>query len=83
MIAAPLCQLGRIRRERRLTQSQLAKAVGLSQHYVSQLERGLIASDVNHVLRLAAVLSVDASALTASQLTICTSPSGVVSLTAG
>jgi transcriptional regulator with XRE-family HTH domain len=76
----PLRHLARIRFNLGLSQAELGTRAGFSQQYVSMLERGLIPSDPNHVLRLAAVLGVDAEALTAESLTICTSPTGVVAV---
>jgi transcriptional regulator with XRE-family HTH domain len=78
----PLYQLLHIRRARGLSQAQLGHAAGFNQQYISDLERGLRPFDAAHVERLAAALHVDADALTANTLTICTSPSGVIAVKA-
>jgi transcriptional regulator with XRE-family HTH domain len=78
-----LRHLARIRFNLGLSQRQLAERVGFSQQYISMLERGLVPSDPNHVLRLAGVLGVDPETLTAETLTVVTSPSGDVAVYRG
>jgi transcriptional regulator with XRE-family HTH domain len=79
-VAQALHQLAHIRRARGYSQAQLGQAAGLGQRYISDLEHGQYPADPNHVLRLAAVLGVEPAALSAQQLTICTSPSGVIAV---
>jgi transcriptional regulator with XRE-family HTH domain len=55
----------------------------LSQQYISDLEHGFRPIDWTHVQRLAAVLDVAPSALTADTVSVMTSPSGVVGIYAG
>ena len=58
----------RLRRERGLTQRQLAEELGLSPKTVSKWERALGCPDVSLVPALAACLQVDAAALLAGEL---------------
>jgi transcriptional regulator with XRE-family HTH domain len=81
VLVRALHQLARIRINRGLSQAELGAKAGFSQQYISMLERGLVPSDPNHVLRLAAVLDVEPKALSARELTICTSPGGNVAVT--
>jgi transcriptional regulator with XRE-family HTH domain len=76
----PLTQLARIRLNLGLSQAELAIRAGFKQQYVSLLERGMRPTDESHVVKLAEVLGVEAEALFAESLTICTSPSGEVSV---
>lgn len=58
--------LRQLRQRRRLTQRELAEAAGLSQAYLSQLERGLRpVNPVDVVERLASALKVSPSRLEA------------------
>ena len=50
--------LKRLRRDRQMTQAQLAKALDLSTSYVSNLERGVNSPSFVTVEKLARVLSV-------------------------
>jgi transcriptional regulator with XRE-family HTH domain len=50
--------LRRLRRERDLTQAQLAERTGFDQSYISRLERGLRPSHDSHINTLAAALGV-------------------------
>jgi transcriptional regulator with XRE-family HTH domain len=80
----PLRQLARIRVNKGFSQTELARRAGLpSQQTVSLLERGVPPADPDQVIRLAAVLGVEPQALWAPQLTICTSPSGNVTVKSG
>lgn len=58
----------RLRRERGLTQGQLAEALGLSPKTVSKWERALGCPDVSLLPALSACLQVDVSALLAGEL---------------
>jgi transcriptional regulator with XRE-family HTH domain len=78
-----LRHLAQIRRFRGISQAALGRRAGLGQSYISALERGLQPSDPRHVVRIAAELGVEPEALTAAEMTICTSPSCVVSVYAG
>ena len=51
--------LRRFRRERDLSQAHLASRAGVTQQYVSDLERGLRPSRIVHLERLARALDVD------------------------
>lgn len=64
-IGALIC---RLRRERGLTQGQLAEALGLSPKTVSKWERALGCPDVSLLPALSACLQVDVSALLAGEL---------------
>jgi transcriptional regulator with XRE-family HTH domain len=76
-----LRQLAVIRKARGLSQQKLADAAGFTQVYISDLELGRRPTEPSHVLRLAAILDVAPSTLSASdvQITI-TSPSGNVAV---
>lgn len=75
-----LFQLVHIRRALDVTQAKLAQATGLSQKYISDLELGRRPISQAHVQTIADALGVEPAALTSKELTICTSPSGVVAI---
>lgn len=75
-----LRHLAQIRRFKGISQNALGQLAGFGQSYISALERGLKPADPSHTVRIAAVLDVPTDALTSDELTICTSPSGVVSV---
>jgi transcriptional regulator with XRE-family HTH domain len=55
---APLRQLVRLRRERGMTQIQLARRIGRSRALISLLERGYVPRSETDVAAIAAVLEV-------------------------
>jgi transcriptional regulator with XRE-family HTH domain len=77
-----LSQLACVRRSLGVSQADLAARTGFSQQYVSLLERGLRPTDAAHALVLAQALGVDPATLTAERITICSSTSGAVTVTA-
>ena len=63
----------RFRREFGLTQAHLARQAGLSQQYLSLVERGLSPSSAEHISCLARALGIAEHVLTARSITISTS----------
>jgi HTH-type transcriptional regulator/antitoxin HipB len=62
MWAQSAAEIGRIvataRRHRNLTQSQLARALGVSQNWVSEIERGKDTAQIGKILRVLSFLGV-------------------------
>jgi y4mF family transcriptional regulator len=62
MWAQSAAEIGRIvataRRHRRLTQTQLARALGVSQNWVSEIERGKDSAQIGKILRVLSFLEV-------------------------
>jgi transcriptional regulator with XRE-family HTH domain len=54
-------RLRKLRRNKDLTQEQLAEMIGVSVDFVSKMERGLNAPSFDNIQKIAAVLEVDAS----------------------
>jgi transcriptional regulator with XRE-family HTH domain len=54
-------RLRKLRRNKDITQEQLAEMIGVSVDFVSKIERGLNAPSFDNVQKIAAVLEVDAS----------------------
>jgi transcriptional regulator with XRE-family HTH domain len=77
-----LRHLPTIRHAKRLSQAELGDRAGIRQEAVSAYERGMPVSDQSHIQKLADALGIDPAALSADQITIGTSPSGEVSVTA-
>jgi transcriptional regulator with XRE-family HTH domain len=55
--------LSRIRKERRLTQQQLAEFLGVQQRVISRWETGVAKPHLNHLVQLAEVLEVSLDSL--------------------
>ena len=51
------------RRARRLTQVELAEAVGISSNYLSQIERGCKSISLDKLLKISDELSIDVKSL--------------------
>jgi XRE family transcriptional regulator, regulator of sulfur utilization len=55
--------LRRLRKERGLTQEQLAERVGMEQGYYSRIERGRVTPSIRTALKLAGALDVEMNVL--------------------
>jgi y4mF family transcriptional regulator len=62
MWAQSAAEIGRIvaaaRRHRRLTQTQLARALGVTQNWISEIERGKDSAQIGRILRALSFLGV-------------------------
>jgi transcriptional regulator with XRE-family HTH domain len=56
-------KLRRIRRDRDLTQEQLAEAIGVTMEFISRMERGHIGASFETIQKLADVLEVEVGEL--------------------
>jgi transcriptional regulator with XRE-family HTH domain len=54
-------RLRKLRRNKDITQEQLAEMIGVTVDFVSKMERGLNAPSFDNLQKIAAVLEVDAS----------------------
>jgi transcriptional regulator with XRE-family HTH domain len=59
LIAAIGSLTRRLRREKKLSQFRLAKAVGSTRSHISKIERGLVVPTIPTVARLASALGID------------------------
>ena len=71
-----LCQLAAIRKILGLSQAELGARTGLWQSYISSLERGMHATQDEHVDRIAAALGCSRETLTSRRVTVCSSATG-------
>ncbi len=60
---AETSQLARLRRERGITQAELAERLGLAQPNISDYERGILRLNADLILRLTEILKVSADEL--------------------
>ena len=60
--------LNNIRIKKGLTQKELAKLVGISQNYISEIENGNRSGSINVCIKIAKVLEVSLDALTGSEV---------------
>jgi len=61
------CRLRRLRKERRLTQSDLARQIGIQQSDLSRMEKGEYRVSLDNLFKILAALDVSATAFFAEQ----------------